>query len=334
MNNPKRRALGGYFELELPTKKKSIDILESAHAFQSARAAFYALLKSGKPNRIWMPKYICNSMLSPLLMLDIEVLLYDINPDFSISSEVNLEHHDWLLYVNYFGVCDRQEQALLKRFNPSQLIFDHAQAFFSDPKNCLATIYSPRKFFGVPDGGLLITSLPIKEPKLVDDQSIDRCSHLLKRINTGPESGYEDFKLAEKTFDDPTPKKMSRLTQRLLRALDYHGVKEIRNENFNYLHENLKGINQLEIKLLDINGALCYPLLTHKSTAKALRSWLVGQKVFTAKYWPETLARVTKNSFESQLAEELLPIPCDQRYSTSDMNRMISLIGKAINEKI
>jgi len=152
------KPIGGYFELELP--ESNGHFYSQALKFQSARAAFYALLETGKPQRVWMPKYICDSMLLPLQALKIEIVFYDLTEQFCVCDSVQLSEKDWLLYVNYFGICSLQETQLLKRFNSNQLIFDHSQAFYAPPLDGLATIYSPRKFFGVPDDGYLITQLP------------------------------------------------------------------------------------------------------------------------------------------------------------------------------
>ena len=50
------KAIGGYFELELPRGQD--DYYPQALKYQSARAAFYALLLFAKPQRVWMPYYI------------------------------------------------------------------------------------------------------------------------------------------------------------------------------------------------------------------------------------------------------------------------------------
>ena len=66
---------------------------------------------------------------------------------------MQLREGGWLLYVNYFGICQHQERQVLERFGASRVVLDRSQAFFADPIDCLATIYSPRKFFGVPTEG-------------------------------------------------------------------------------------------------------------------------------------------------------------------------------------
>ena len=55
-------ALGGYFELELPPAPNPL--YPQALAYQSARAAFQALLTAGNPGRVWIPRFICDEMIA------------------------------------------------------------------------------------------------------------------------------------------------------------------------------------------------------------------------------------------------------------------------------
>lgn len=310
------KAIGGYFELELPEVKGHY--YPEALKYQSARAAFYDLLLHVKPNKVWMPYYICGSMLEPLEKANIETGFYSINLDFSIKDAPLLKEDELLLYVNYFGICTEHQNIILQKFNPQQIIFDHAQAFFEPPKNCLATIYSPRKFFGVPDGGLLITNLPMQEPKERDNNSIDRCTHLLKRLAGEPEDGYKDFQIADESLKDFTPKKMSQLTEKLLLSIDYQTIIEKRNSNFKELHNELAVKNILKINIENINGPMVYPFLIEENSLN-IKSKLLENRVFIANYWPDLKDRTPKKYNEIKLLNQLLPLPCDQRYINSDL---------------
>jgi len=321
MSKSLSKAIGGYFGLELPLLQGRL--YPDALCFQSARSAFYALLVRGKPNRVWMPTYICDSMLAPLDATGTEVVFYDIDSNFNISNNVKIEDSDWLLYVNYFGICNKQEDMLLERFIPSQLIFDHSQAFFSPPKDCLATIYSPRKFFGIPDGGLLLTSLPVIEPEEVDVSSVARCAHLLKRLDGTAENGYQDFKYSEETFCDIEPRKMSLLTDRLLTSIDYDSCKMQRNTNFHFLHGQLKYLNNMNFDVSSIDGPMCYPLLLDDVIT---RERLRVNSVFVPTYWREAYSRMKFGSFGRSLLDKCLPLPCDHRYRQEDMMYIIELV--------
>ncbi|SAK99816.1 hypothetical protein AWB77_06024 [Caballeronia fortuita] len=312
--------IGGYFELELAPPHDPVG--PHLLAFQSARAAFRALLAAGAPRRVWMPRYICDSMLAPLTALGIEIAFYALDDTLAVASDVTLAPHDWLLYVNYFGVCDAQETALLARFDPSRVVLDRSQAFFASSKACLAELQSPRKFFGMPDGGLLRTSVPVDQPGAIDAHSLARMPHLLKRLYSAQE-GYDDFRQAEQTLIDTTPEGMSQLSRHLYASVDKTRARVRRNANFATLHERVGHLNALALDADAIDGPLCYPLLT---PCDGLRDALLRERIFTPTYWPDVKARSAPGAFERHLVDHCIALPCDQRYGADDMERIARVV--------
>lgn len=315
-----KMAIGGYFELELPVPRPFP--YPMAHQFQSARAAFVAMLRAGRPTRVFMPYYLCNSMLTPLENEGVECVFYSLDAGFNISDDIVLRPSDWLLYVNYFGVCGKPFDRLRAKYPPDQLILDQSQAFYAPPGDCLATIYSPRKFFGVPDGGLLVTALPISEPKGVDQGSMTRAEAGLMRLARTAEAGYSAYKAAEESLEQCEPLQMSQLSQRVLYSVDMETARLLRNANFAFLHQQLGGHNSLAFDLGSIDGPLCYPLLVGNSD---LRAHLIQERIFVATYWPEVACHVSAASYELGWVENLLPLPCDQRYGLTQMQRIAQI---------
>lgn len=315
-------AIGGYFSLELPKPKEHYHP-ELLH-YQSGRAAFYALLEAGSPRKVWMPNYICDSMLSPLHEIGVSVSFYSLNSDFSIKDKIELLDDEWILYVNYFGICGAEQNRLLSKYPKEQLVFDHSQAFFQNPLDCLATIYSPRKFFGVPDGGMLSTRLKIRNDIVQDESSHDRTKHLLKRACFTPEKGYADYQMAESSLQNCLPKGMSVFTERLLKTIDYKAVKNQRNSNFWYLQEALASVNKIQIDRTYVDGPMVYPFLTDNVS---LKSELIKRRIFIPTYWPEVGQRSNSGVFEHKLMVGLNALPCDQRYSVKEMDEILKVIS-------
>ncbi len=310
-------AIGGYFPLELPLKRNAF--YPMAQGFNSARAAFYGLLQAGKPSAVWMPNWICDAMLAPLYALQIPVRFYDIDVDFTPSHSVAPEQGEWLLYVNYFGLCHRQEEELRQRIKPQQLIFDRSQAFFSPPQHELAAIYSPRKFFGVPDGGLLHSTIKVIEPEPDPDGSLNRMEHLLRRLAEGAEAGFSAYQDAEKTLATLPGTALSPLTERLLNSIDFAVCEQRRLANFRRLHSLLGDINELNLPAQVSHGPLCYPLLVRKP---GLRERLQSKRVYISTYWQDAAARLLPGSTEYDFLHYLLPLPVAQNYGEKDMNRL------------
>lgn len=316
------KSIGGYFDLELPRENTSY-MHNNAFYYQSARAAFRSLLQAGNPKRVWIPKYICDAMLSPLLDEGIEYIWYDMDENLNISNSISLGDREWLVYVNYFGVCQKQIEDVLNRYPTKQIVLDFSQAFFDTSKpEALGTIYSPRKFFGVPDGGILLTDVEVKVPDIYDDYSLLRMEHLLRRLYEEPEFGYSSYLLSENSFKDSSPKKMSKLTKRLMESLDYNVVRNKRVENFKYLHLRLKDSNLFYFDDSKLVSPLCYPFIT---TDSSLREFLIKNRVFIPTYWKDALGRV-KNDWAAKMIHNLLPIPVDQRYDKKDMDDLILLL--------
>jgi hypothetical protein len=268
-------------------------------------------------------------MIEPPNMAGVPVIRYRLDETFDIADRINLAENEWLLYVNYFGLCGKVVDRILDRFSRNRVVIDNAQAFFSTPRDCLATLYSPRKFFGVPDGGYLVTNLSIPVPDVMDVGSIQHCSHLLKRLAFGPESGYSDFLRAEGKFAGQEPKRMSALTSRLLSSINYDEVNRRRNENFRFLHNELGNLNALHVDFDGETAALCYPF---RLPVPDIREKLIRERIFVPCYWPEVEdGKGSHPELEKRLAREILPLPCDQRYPLQEMMRIRQVLLSAIS---
>lgn len=303
-------AIGGYFELEhqLACKEYHQDPMR----FQSARAAFLALLRETRPTAVRVPWYICDSMLEPLIVNNIYIHRYGIAEDFFPES-MECRENEYFLYVNYFGLNDNNVSRLLKQIEPGKVIIDHSQAFFSMPTHAMATLYSPRKFFGVPDGGYLFTTRSVARPERRDERSLGRAIPLLKRLAFDAEAGFEDYVAAEAGLSGQDPQVMSLLTQRLLGSIDYDAVKKRRVENFRTFHEILGSLNQLSFNFSSEQVPHCYPF----SGAPAMaRQVLMQSRIYTPCYWKDVSENTAAPKFERHIAATTLFLPCDQRWSS------------------
>ena len=313
-------ALGGYFGLEAG-RREHVAFHPGATAFQSGRAAFLAVLEARRPKRIHLPWYLCDSMDEPLRQCGIEAQRYGIDQDFRIAQPLALEPDDWLLYVNYFGLCDAAVDELLVRHPANQVVVDNSQAFFSFPKHSVATLYSPRKFFGVPDGGYLVAPTTRLQFFERDTESVHRSCHLMTRLSLGAEAGYLQYTDAEHSLSDQPARRMSKVTEQLLSAIDYADVRERRRRNFDLLQSHLGPCNELKWNLREDQVPLCYPFLVR---CEGLREALIRARVYVPRYWPDLLAsEASLPERERRLAADLLPLPIDQRCEPEALMRYV-----------
>ena len=131
------------------------------------------------------------------------------------------------------------------------------------------------------------------------------------------------LEIAEDTFSDMQPRRLSILTDRLLESIDYEACKKQRNNNFHFLHDQLKHLNNLDLHMLHIAGPMCYPLLIDDA---AVREILLANRIYVPTYWPEVSGRAKRGSFDRNLLEKCLPLPCDQRYQKKDMAHIVELV--------
>lgn len=314
--------IGGYPELET-SLKKNIWHKKSLY-FQSARSCLVALLRSMPDvNLVWMPSYICNSMFNAVIFAEKKIRTYHINESFNIIEKINLKKDEVLIFVNYFGICNSSVNRTLESFDRNRIIIDCSQSFFDPPYDCLATIYSPRKFFGIPDGGIIHTKIKINYDFEIDRLSTSRIHHLAMRLDGRTNDGYEFYKESESSLEDPTPKKMSILTRKMIESIDYKSVIVKRKRNFDYLHKSLFDKNTLEINTIE-KSPLCYPLLPRKKIEK---NDLIINNIYIPTYWPEIVHADKLNNFELLLAENLIALPCSQQINyPRDLNKIIQNI--------
>jgi dTDP-4-amino-4,6-dideoxygalactose transaminase len=314
--------IGGYFGLEVEAKSnfdKKYTI-----ALNSCRNALLLLLQHYKYKKIHIPYFTCEVIIDVIKCSGVDYSFYNINKDLEIQS-LEIKSNEPILYTNYFGLKDNYIKDISKKY--ANIIVDNAQAFYSSPIDDNDTIYSPRKFFGLPDGGGLFTKSKIDVESYPSDHSYDRFSHLLKRIDLSAGAGYSDFRENDASLRDQPIKRMSKLTTILLNAIDQGLVKEIRRDNFNYLHNKLSEENKLKLNIHLDSVPLVYPFLI--DNGKKIKKALIDKKVYVATYWNEVLNLVDDNSVEADLVNNLVAIPIDQRYSTNEMDYILTVIQSA-----
>ncbi|WP_250253738.1 hypothetical protein [Chryseobacterium sp. Marseille-Q3244] len=318
MNN---KAIGGYFELELPVGNSDFAGNNSI-TLNSARNCLEYILRARKKSKIYIPYYTCDVILEPIQKINLEYEFYDVDsnlePLFDYST---IKESEVFLYTNYFGIKDLFIQELINKI-PNNIIIDNAQALFAPVIKNIDQFYSPRKFVGVADGGFLYTNkhLNIDFEK---DESYQRMSHLLKRIDLSAEEGYSDFSENDKSLENQPIKTMSNLTKKMLTGIDYDYIKKHRKENFLFLHEALKEKNSLPIELSKESVPLVYPFRTQD---KKLKQKLIGERIYCATYWPNVLNWCTEDKNSHILAQEIIALPIDQRYSVNEMKKILECI--------
>lgn len=310
--------IGGYFELEL---RGGGHYHKGALCLNSARSCFEYVLRARGYKKVYLPYYTCEIMVQPCQLLHVDYEFYHIDRNLEPVILPELGEGEAFLYTNYFGLKLQCVERLAQRYG-SSLIVDNAQAFFAKPIAGIDTFYSPRKFFGVPDGGYLYCDAML-DMELPQSVSYDRMAHLLKRMDLGAESAYGDFKMNEESLSQQPVMKMSVLTEKILKSIDYQVAKEKRRSNYQILDGVVGVANALKLEFPEETIPMVYPFL---SADKELKKNLIQNKIFVATYWPNVLDWCKADDWEYQLAQQACFLPIDQRYGEEEMKYMMSKI--------
>lgn len=310
-------AIGGYFAIERGLGA-GLSWIDEAIGYRSARSALASIFAVNRPAAVWVPNFICSAVTDALRSRDIDIRRYALSKSLGLTEQTTLAQDELLLCVDYFGINAAEIDRAIARFGHDRVIVDASQALFHSHRTGCTTIYSPRKFLGVPDGGLLRTARMLGERiDPVEADSIARSQHLLYRLSGEIDTGYRNFHEAEASLAGCQSIAMSRLTDAILRSTDIDKVASLRVRNYHYLSELLR-MSGMQVQDLPANAVpLCCPVRCHDAAKLRLR--LVTQGIFTPTYWPDAIIPADDRVALS-MRDQTVYLPCDQRYGEPELD--------------
>ena len=314
------KCIGGFFSLELSHSTWG-ERYPKAIKLNSGRSCLEYILIARKYKKVWLPYYTCEAILQPIMRNGIEYGFYHIDKDFHISDRVHVGSDEVLIYTDYFGLMDDYSSEVAYEYSPN-VILDNTQAFYTRPRRGTDVFNTCRKFFGVSDGAYLFTDT-LLDMEIPQDYSRERMKAVLDRLDKSPEEAFEEYHQSEQELCEVGIRKMSKLTQSIMDAIDYTDVANHRLRNFYRLDKALADTNEMHFPINCDTVPMVYPYYCHQ---KGLREHLIRNKIYVAKYWPNVTDWAGKDSFEADLTEYLLPLPIDQRYGKEEMDFIINVI--------
>lgn len=118
--------------------------------FMYARDALKYLIKKYDIKEIYIPYYLCDVIRHSVFEVGCKPLFYHINDNF--MPHIEFPKDAFILYPNYFGICDKNVRKLIKIY--PRLIVDNAHAYYAQPSG-FASFDSERKFLSVSSGANL-----------------------------------------------------------------------------------------------------------------------------------------------------------------------------------
>ena len=312
------KEIGGYFELEDFGGK---EYYPNLYKVNLGRTALRWLLEGRGYTKIYLPVFLCESVTEACEQRGIRISRYQLDAELNVLlPRKKLGESECLYLVNYYGqLTDEKILAYQKILEISLWII--RMLSFRKPLKGVDTLYSCRKFWGVSDGAYLSTDavLPMDKPV---DHSNKRMGHILGRYEENAGVYYQEMLQNAARYEGMEIRRMSRLTENLLGAIDYETGRRKREENYRILSEALP--SEFIFTRVTPEGPFVYPYY-HKEGLK-LRRWLAEHKIFVPTYWKNILEECTESSLEYQWAADVLPLPCDQRYGKEEMQYMAERI--------
>jgi hypothetical protein len=311
--------IGGFFELELPAATTQTYHAEAV-ALNSARACLSLLIQQLKIQKLYLPFYTCDALIEPLQEQNIAFEFYALNKNLEPENEPILKENEYWLYINYFGLKTEYVKKTVAKFGQKVLI-DNTQAFFERSFFPAYSFNSARKWFGVADGAYLYS--PTKITFQPEKPTVLETRHLTERLNGNQETAYKIFKAAEAAVTTDL-KSISRFSERLLELVNYEQVQQQRRSNYQVYAEAFQELNLLKLPLLKPDSVpFVYPLLLAKDID---RTKVFEQGIFITRLWDDVLNRKAENGsflFEKGLAQNLLALPIDHRYTAEECTKVI-----------
>ena len=245
---------------------------------------------------------------------------------------------DLVIFIDYFGFStDRHCMASVKE-RKGWVLEDACQAMLSKHVGAGAdfVLFSPRKFVGVPDGGILQIRCDGFDEAFSSEKPptpwwLKAFAAVLHRRDFDRGSFRDDWfqQFREAEAESPVGYfAMSELSQTILtHGVDHSTHATLRRENYAFLLSHL-GDYAMFPHLPDDVVPLGFPIRI--ASRDSVRHRLFQHEIYPPVHWP--IAGIVPDEFRDshRLAEEIMTLPCDQRYSLDDMARMASLVPELL----
>lgn len=313
------KEIGGYFQMETLNGK---EYHKSLLRLNLGRTALLYALEELSVKVLYLPRFICDSVTSVCESWDGTVKWYPVARDFLPSDSFVPQPGSYVYLINYYGQLTEEKIISLKK-KYGNILVDHTHDFFQRPVEGIPTLYSCRKFFGLPDGSYLyLPQIPDSYESLPKDSSSSRMSHILGRYEHSASDHYQDMLDTAHDFYKEPVKRMSALTENLLRGIDYETAARRRVTNYKVLDSLLSAQNGMTFSMPQV--PFVYPFYTKQ--AAVLKKKLSAEKIFVPTYWNNVISQCPSDCTEWDLASHIMPLPVDQRYQPEDMEYMAHIL--------
>lgn len=334
--------IGGEYEIkwsDLYAHSKRWTLGQDEYAYASGRAALFQILRYCRQSlgirTILIPEYVCDSVVDAVRQSTLEIKTYPITDALQIDTDAlrNLNTKNIaILVVNYFGLAntESQKQYIRDTYPDAIIIEDDVQAYYAYQKP-LGTEHfkftSLRKWFAVPDGGLVKTKYPMpidaKENTFAATKLVGAVLKRIREYLNRDELYLEMLQRGEELIDANLDSSMSDIALRLMATINTEQIAQQRKRNAHSLREGLNRIPQVTELMEYREDAVPLFIPIYVNNREEVRRAMFDAGIFCPVHWPNQ-----QTAHAQALAKHELSLIIDQRYNEADMNRIVEIIEK------
>lgn len=315
-------------------------------------------LQDGIQRVCLLPEYTCDTVDAPFDHYGYKIYYYpvkkNLTPDKTKFEQLLRQHNpDVILTSPYYGKdTSKNIRPVIAQYRQEQnengrnvvLIEDITQYIYGK-LDYSADYYvaSLRKWLPVPDGGIIISKDELKyKPKrertefvkkkwIAMTQKAEYLNNLTKdnyrRMQQVKVEFLTEHREAEQLLDeDLYVYKMSDLSGNILNNSDMKEAGEKRASNSAYLYENLKDCENVKcpLKYTGKEAPLYVPVYVKER--EAFQKYMQKSDIYLPVLWPVSELITDMDKETKYIYDNMLAIPCDQRYDGKDMKRIVQKI--------
>lgn len=337
-----------------PDIKKYISGDGEAFFTSSGRGAITAILSDITTDRktALLPLYTCDSVIQPFINKGYQVYFYNIAFDLAVDltnliDQITAVCPGIILFHSYFGFDTLSEvRQLFPRLRESGIVVieDVTHSLFSGFDKAGADYYcaSLRKWLEIPDGGFafskenrssmheikyavnpIVTERFIKA-SLLKDRYVHSMDAKLKSEYRKWFYSIEDILAANSTVYS-----MSDVASAIWANTDFKEVCRARRNNYSFLYENIMKSDLLYPVFGGISNNVVplYLPVYIKGDRSNVQTFFSNHDIYSPIHWPiPNLCKEYITQSVSYIYNQILSIPCDQRYSLDDMRRIVEVL--------
>lgn len=317
---------------------------------RSGRDALRLIAKALSPVKktVFMPALCCSCMPEPFSDENYEIIYYKLTADFKVNVEDvlnKLKPNSIFLFMNYFAMpsLNKRDLEKIERFQNSVItVEDITHDFLKrgiETFDADITVCSIRKWFAIPDGGMLFSKVNLPEITIEQDAFFaDKRISAMKRksmyLLNGEIEEKEQFRaeLAEANQYIDTVKNVGAMAVKsmdFIKHIDLAHMYKTRLKHCTYLYDKLSSLNDVRlIGRVSSESTLYFPILVEQQSS--VQKKLAERGIYAPVIWPIPKLAQGVCKIADDIANHMLGIPCDHRYTHEEIKKMAHIITEVV----